>query len=62
MNIVTRSRRLEQFFHVHAIHFVRQYKDEEGMNVWEYARTPETERILAEFKAVLARISEQKGA
>ena len=59
--ITTRSRKLEQFFHMHGIDFLRYEKDDENMTVWVYERTPETERILDEFRTAQARRT-KKGA
>lgn len=58
--ITTRSRKLEQFFFAHGIDFIRCEKDEEAITVWTYERTPETERILAEFNVARSR-REKKG-
>lgn len=59
--ITTRSRKLEQFFFMHGIDFIRCEKDDECMTVWVYERTPETEHILAEFRLAQSR-REKKGA
>ena len=59
--ITTRSRKLEQFFFLHGIDFTTSLKDEENMTVWVYERTPETERILEEFRTAQSR-REKKGA
>lgn len=64
MNIIpitTRHRKLEQFFYVHGIDYIDCRKDEDGMTVWSYERTPETERILEEFRIAVIR-REKKGA
>ena len=53
--ITTRSRKLEQFFFMHGVDFVKCEKDEECMTVWTYERTPETEHILEEFRRALSR-------
>lgn len=59
--IVTRSRHLEQFYYLHGVPFLSSGKDDEGMTVWEYERTPENERIYEEFKAGVARREMMKG-
>jgi len=59
--ITTRSRKLESFFFMHGIDFIRCEKDDESMTVWTYERTPETERILAEFRLAQSRRG-KKGA
>jgi len=53
--IITSSRKLEQFFYLHGINFIRQEKDEDGMTVWVYERTPENIRILEEFHLAVVR-------
>lgn len=51
----TRNRKLEQFLHLHDIHFIAQEKDHEGMNVWKYEQTPEFERVFAEWQEIQER-------
>lgn len=46
----TTNRKLEQFLYLHKIVACGQHKSEDAMNVWEYQRTPELERVVAEYK------------
>jgi hypothetical protein len=59
--ITTRSRKLEQFFFLHGIDFISCTKDDDGMTVWTYERTTETEHILNEFHLAQNR-RDKKGA
>lgn len=60
--LVTKARKLEQFFFVHGIDFIACTKDADGMTVWVYPRTEETLRIADEYREVLRRRQAQKGA
>lgn len=59
--ITTKNRKLEQFFYLHGVDFTSCGKDEDGMTVWFYERTPENERIAEEFRDALSRRN-KKGA
>ncbi len=48
----TANRKLEQFLYAHKIVACGQHKSDDAMNVWEYQRTPELERVVAEYKAL----------
>ena len=60
--IQTRNRKMELFFHMHGVSFIRQYKDVDGMNVWVYDATPENLRIREEYLVGQRRLNEKKGA
>jgi len=60
--ITTRNRKLEQFYYAHGVDFISCSKDEDGMTTWVYPRTPETEKILDEWKVAQCRRMEKKGA
>lgn len=53
--IITTNRKLEQFFYAHGVEFTTCSRNEDGMTVWTYERTPETEHILAEFRLATER-------
>lgn len=53
--ITTTNRKLEQFFYAHGVDFMECTRNEDGMTVWTYDRTPENERIVEEFKTALTR-------
>lgn len=59
--ITTKNRKLEQFFYAHGVDFVGCSKDEDGMTVWTYEKTPENDRIVQEFRIALIRRT-KKGA
>lgn len=48
--IVTRNRKLENFFFLHGVDYVALRKDEDGMTLWEYEDNEENRNIVAEFK------------
>ena len=54
-NITTKNRKLEQFFYAHGVDFTTCSKDEDGMTVWTYERTPENEHIVSEFRLAQSR-------
>lgn len=60
--ITTKNRKLEQFYYVHGVDFIDCSKDDDGMTVWSYERTPEAESILAEWKLAQDRRAQKKGA
>lgn len=49
----TSSRKLEQFLFVHDILANGYTKDEYGMTVWNYSSTPEVQRVVSEYKALV---------
>lgn len=54
--VTTKNRKLEQFFFAHGIDYLDCRKDpEDGMTVWTYPKTEETEHIVAEFKVAIQR-------
>ena len=53
--ITTKNRKLEQFFYAHGVDFIDCTKDEDGMTVWAYRRTPENEHIVQEFRTAQSR-------
>ena len=56
MNIYeTTSRNLEQFLYMHDIRHVSWRKDNDGMTVWKYELTPETERVINEYRNIIER-------
>lgn len=60
--IQTRNRKLELFYHLHGVEFRRQYKDADGMTIWEYEPTAENYHIRNEFLVGQRRLNERKGA
>ena len=48
----TMNRKLEQFLYLHGISHIGQYKSADGLNVWIYERTPEAQRVVAEYRAI----------
>ena len=59
--IEVKSRRLEQFFFVHAVDFISWRKDPaDGMTIWEYEDNEENRRILSEFQEAVRRREAQK--
>ena len=60
--IQTRNRKLEVFYHMHGVVFVRQFKDCDGMTIWEYEPTAENYHIRQEFIEGQRRLSARKGA
>ena len=60
--ITTKNRKLEQFFYAHGVDYIDCTKDEDGMTVWTYSKTPENENILSEWRLALARRAKKKGA
>ena len=59
--IITRNRKLEQFFFLHGIDYIAVGKDEEGLTVWQYERTEENVTILRGFRLAQERRA-KKGA
>ena len=59
--IITRNRKLEQFFFLHGVDYIAVGKDEEGLTVWHYERTEENVTILREFRLAQERRA-KKGA
>ena len=59
--ITTMNRKLEQFFYAHGVDYTTCSRNEDGMTVWTYERTPENERIYAEFRLATERRT-KKGA
>lgn len=53
--ITTKNRRLEQFYYAHGVDYTDCTKDDDGMTVWTYERTPENEHILSEFRTAMTR-------
>ena len=51
----TVSRDLETFLYCHDINYIKCRKDEYGMTVWVYQKTPFLERVVAEFQEIVAR-------
>ena len=59
--IITRNRKLEQFYYAHGVDYVNTYKDpDEGLTVWEYEENEENRRIQEEFKLAIRRREERK--
>lgn len=48
-----KSRKLEEFLHVHMIYWISQDKDEFGDTVWAYEDSEELRRIVSEYKALI---------
>lgn len=61
VTFTTRNRKLEQFLYLHGIDYVSWDKDDDGMTVWTYKRTPEVEHIAEEFR-IAAQRRELRGA
>lgn len=51
----TNSRKLEQFLFLHDIHHSSWRKDDDGMTVWAYDLTPETQRVINEYRQIVAK-------
>lgn len=49
-----KSRKLEEFLHVHMIYWITQDKDEFGEACWIYEDTPELRRVVAEYITIVA--------
>lgn len=50
-----RSRKLEDFLHVHFIAWVSQDKDEFGETFWVYEETDELRRVVNEYRTLIER-------
>lgn len=50
-----KSRKLEEFLHVHMIYWVTQEKDEFGETCWSYEDTAELRCVVAEYKSIVAK-------
>ena len=50
-----RSRKLEEFLHVHMIYWSSHEKDDLGETVWFYEDTDELRQVVAEYKSIVAR-------
>ena len=48
----TANARLEQFLFAHRIKFIRQQKNDDLLTEWVYKRSPELEKIIAEFREI----------
>lgn len=48
----TANMRIEQFLFAHRIRYKRLYKNDDMMTVWVYDRTPDLERIVAEYRSI----------
>lgn len=57
----TSARPLEQFLFIHDIFFREWKKSVDGMTVWVYDVTPELERVVKEYRDIVARRSARKG-
>lgn len=51
----TTSRRLEQYLFMNDITYIGIRKNDDGMTVWQYERTPWFERVIALYRALLER-------
>jgi hypothetical protein len=51
----TMSRKLEQFLYLHDIRWSSSYRNVDGVQVWVYKLTPETQRVINEFREINAR-------
>lgn len=51
----TTSRKLEQFLFMHDIRYISWRKDDDGMTVWCYTITPETMRVVEEYREIIRR-------
>ncbi len=51
----TTNRELENFFFMHNIRFLRFWKGDDLLTVWEYEDTPYLREVLAEYAAIIAR-------
>ena len=58
--IETRNRKLEQFYFLHGVDYVRWRKDDEGLTVWEYEDNEENRRIHEEFRLAIKRREAQR--
>lgn len=54
------NKKFEQFLFYHDIFFVSSYRAEDGGTVWVYDNNAEFQRVLAEWKDILARRAERK--
>lgn len=51
----TSNRRLEQFLYAHEIYFISCDKTSDNMTVWTYMQTPELDRVVNEWRSIVAR-------
>lgn len=51
----TANRKLENFLYVHDIQALGFHKNDDGLTVWEYARTPELMETVEEFREIQKR-------
>lgn len=58
----TTNRKLEQFLYMHGIRFDHWTKDLDGITIWVYENTPETMRVVEEFRDINARKAVRKYA
>lgn len=56
----TTSRHLEQFLFIHDIRWIKTYQNQDNACVWVYFLTPETSRIIEEFRSIIARRSDKR--
>lgn len=51
----TTNKHLENFLHLHKVHFIRQTKAEDGMPTWIYSITPRFKEVFDEYKLLYPR-------
>ena len=56
----TMSSKLEQFLYAHGIRFSSTHSDADGMQVWVYKLTPETQRVVDEFRELFVKKNGRK--